>query len=334
MDPHGFLGQFPAGAVLDEVQRVPELLSYIQTIVDQKAVEGLFVLTGSQNFLLMDTVAQSLAGRVAIHKLLPLSLEELEASGRPPSGLDELLFRGGYPRLYGKPLDSTQWLGDYVETYLERDVRQLKNVGDLSSFHRFLRMAAYRCGQLLNLSSLASDCGISHNTAKAWLSVLEASFLVFLLMPHHKNFNKRLKKSPKLYFHDTGLLCFLLGVAKPQELAAHSMRGAVFESFVLGELQKFRLNHGARCELYFWQDKLGREVDCLIEKGETLIPLEVKAGRTIGADYFRNLEYWRSLSGSPAGFSRLVYAGEEGQNRREARVLGWRDLGRLGALLS
>lgn len=325
-DPRGFLAQFPRGAVLDEVQRVPDLFSYIQTLVDEGKVRGPLVLTGSQHFGLMERISQSLAGRVAVSKLLPFSLEELELSPWPPSDLNALLFTGGYPRIYDKGLKPTDWLGDYVETYLERDVRLIKNVGDLTSFHRFLRMAAHRCGQLLNLSSLASDCGVTHNTAKAWLSILEASFLVFLLPPYHRNFRKRIKKSPKLYFYDTGLACYLLGISRREELAAHAIRGALFESFVLSELLKRRFNHGLTYDLFFWQDKLGREIDCLIESGSRLTPVEIKAGRTVGGDYFQNLAYWERISGASARGSCVVYAGETGQRRSAGRVLGWREL--------
>ncbi len=237
-DPRGFLAEIPRGAVLDEIQRVPELLSYIQQIVDESSKSGLFILTGSNHFLMMEKMGQSLAGRAAIHKVLPLSLEELRLSGKIAGTLNETLYRGGYPRIYDRRLNATDWLRDYTETYLERDVRLLKNIGNLSNFHRFLRACAARAGQLLNLSSLADDCGITHNTARAWISILEASFLVFLLPPHYRNFNKRLKKSPKLYFYDSGLLCYLLGITSPALLAAHSLRGSIFENLIIGELMK------------------------------------------------------------------------------------------------
>lgn len=328
-DPRRFLARFPNGVIIDEAQRVPELFSYIQTIVDERKRTGLFILTGSQHFSFMEKISQSLAGRVSILKLMPFSMDELRRAKKLPRSLDRLMFSGGYPRIYDKRLDPTDWLQSYVETYLDRDVRQIKNVGDLSSFHRFIRMAAHRSGQLLNLSSLAGDCGITHNTAKAWISILEASFLIFLLQPHHKNFNKRLKRSPKLYFYDTGLLCYLLGITKSDDLSVHSMRGAVFENFILSELTKRRFNEGLRSDLYFWQDKLGREVDCVIQKGELLVPVEIKSGHTIGGDFFKNLNYWRKLSGTPAERSFLVYAGDQSQDRRDGRVLGWRDLRKL-----
>ncbi len=328
-DPKRFLSQFKGGAILDEVQRAPDLLSYIQTIVDEQRKSGLFILTGSQHFGLVEKITQSLAGRVSIQKLLPFSIEELSDAKRLAPTLNEVIFTGGYPRIFDKRLSPTDWLGNYVETYLERDVRHIKNLGDLSTFHRFLRMIAYRCGQLVNFSSIASDCGITHNTAKAWLSILEASYLVHLMPPHYRNFDKRLKKSSKLYFYDSGLACFLLGITRPEELLAHSMRGALFESFVISELIKRRFNEGLLFELYFWQDKLGKEIDCLIEKGSRLIPVEIKSGITVAGDYFDNIAYWERLAKISPGRSYLIYAGEGIQERKNGKVLGWRDLGRL-----
>lgn len=328
-DPQGFLAQYPQGAVFDEAQRVGSLFSYLQTIVDEKGRPGMFVLTGSQNFGLMENVTQSLAGRVAIHKLLPFSLEELRKASLPISPLDRLMFTGGYPRIYDRDLEPTDWLGNYVETYLERDVRSLKNVGDLADFQKFLRMCAARSGQLVNLSSLGNDCGISHNTAKAWLSVLEASFLVILLRPHFKNFNKRLIKSPKLYFLDTGLLCYLLGITRSEELATHSMRGAIFETFVVSELVKSRFHRSVPFNLFFWRDKGGDEIDVLIEKGEQLIPVEIKSGQTVTEDYFKSLEFWSRLTKTKAKPGYVIYAGEESQARKKGQVLSWKDLDRL-----
>lgn len=326
-DPEGFLEQFPKGAILDEIQRAPSLFSYLQILVDEKGKGGMFVFTGSQNFLVMEKISQSLAGRISLHKLLPFSLRELPKGKLSSSSLNDLLFSGGYPRIYDKSLSPTDWLGNYTETYLERDVRNLKDVGDLSAFQNFLHLCAGRAGQLLNLTSLGNDCGVTHNTAKAWLSVLEASFLIFLLRPHHKNFSKRIKKSPKLYFFDTGLLCFLLGITKPQELTTHSMRGAIFESFVISELMKRRFNQGIHSPLFFWQDKRGREIDCLVEKGEKLIPIEIKSGQTIASDYFQNLVFWRQLAGPSSSF--VVYGGSEEQRRKEGHVLPWRNFDRI-----
>src|SRR3989338_315846 len=234
-DPEGFLARYPRGAVIDEAQKAPELFSYIQAIVDEKQTAGRYVLTGSQNFNFLQRVTESLAGRTSIQKLLPFSLGELLSSPWNPTSLAATMFTGGYPRIYDKGIRPTDWLGNYVLTYLERDVRSIIKVGDLSVFQRFLKMCAFRSGKLLNLSALANDCGITHNTARAWLSVLEASFIVFLLKPYHKNFNKRLIKSPKLYFFDVGLAASLVGIAAPSDIAAHHLKGALFESFIMSE---------------------------------------------------------------------------------------------------
>ncbi|MFC1522366.1 ATP-binding protein, partial [Elusimicrobiota bacterium] len=325
-DPRRFLGQFKSGAVIDEAQRAPELFSYIQTIVDEKQQNGMFILTGSQHFLLMEKISQSLAGRISLNRLLPLSQEELSGAGISRSSLNETMFTGGYPRIIKGSLNPSDWLSGYIETYLERDVRDIKNVGDLSAFYRFLRMLAHRSGQLLNLSSLANDCGITHNTAKSWLSVLEASFITFPLLPHFQNFNKRFKKSPKVHFYDSGLLCFLLGITNADELTAHSMRGPIFESFIISEILKKRFNAGLRSNLFFWQDKLGREVDCIIDKGQKVYPVEIKSGQTITPEFFKNLNYWNKLSGANPDNAFLVYAGSDSQSRSQGNVLSWKNL--------
>lgn len=325
-DPEGFLAQYPHGMVIDEAQKAPELFSYIQAIVDDKQTAGMYVLTGSQNFNFLQRVTESLAGRTSIQKLLPFSLGELMESPWDPSSLEAVLFAGGYPRIYDKKISPPDWLGNYILTYLERDVRSIINVGNLSVFQRFLKMCAFRSGKLLNLSALANDCGITHNTARAWLSVLEASFIVFTLTPHYKNFNKRLVKTPKLFFYDTGLLCYLLGIDKEKGLMMRPEAGSIFETFVISELLKSRANKGEPANLYFWQDKLGREVDCLIDKGRVIVPVEIKAGRTISQEYFKNLGYWCALSKCKKGKSFVVYAGDKSQKRSGGTVLGWRDL--------
>ena len=329
-DPRGFLSQLPDGAVLDEVQRAPDLFSYLQTHVDKDGRMGLFLLTGSQQFGLMSGISQSLAGRSAFVELLPLSRNELEAEGVAPAELDKCMYTGGYPALYHRPLVPRQWFPAYVSAYVERDVRQLLNVQDLDTFQRFVRLCAGRSGQLLNLSTLANDCGVTHNTAKAWISVLEASYLVFLLRPHHANFNKRLIKSPKLYFLDTGLLCWLLGIQESGQLEAHPLRGAVFETFVISELRKAFLNRGEPPMFYFWRDSNGNEVDLLIESGGGLIPIEIKSGQTLNRDFFTGLERWNTLAGSMARNPTLIYGGDEVQERRGIRVLGWRQVGSVG----
>lgn len=338
-DPRGFLNQFGGGVILDEVQRAPDLLSYIQDIVDRENRPGRFILTGSQNIMLLDRVSQSLAGRTSIYHLLPFSRAELEE--RTPGSPEEIghkirkrsshdkslysvLFTGFYPRIHDKDLDAQEWLRNYYQTYIERDVRSIVSVGDIEAFGRFVRLCAGRSGQLLNLSSLGADCGINHTTARRWLSVLEASFIVYLLRPHHKNFNKRLVKSPKLYFIDTGLLCYLLRIRSEEELVHHSSRGAIFEAFAITELLKTFLNQGMEADLYFWRDSAGHEVDLLIDRGRELIPVEIKSGETIANDFFKGLEYWRSLPGQADCPAALVYGGESSMKRRNYTIYSWR----------
>ncbi len=327
-DPRGFLSQFPEGAILDEVQHCPDLFSYIQTLVDAQQKAALFILTGSQQFGLTAKLTQSLAGRVGFIQLLPFTYDELAKGHCAPTQLEKMLFSGSYPPIYDRNISPQSWYSDYVMTYVERDVRQLINIHDLYAFHRFLQMCAVRTGQLLNLSTLANDCGITHNTAKAWISVLEASYILFLLLPHHRNFNKRLIKSPKLYFYDTGLACLLAGVQQAEQLITHPLRGALFETWVVSELVKNRFNQGLLSNLYFWRDSQGHEVDILIEEGDNLIPIEVKAGQTIAKDYFDNLHYWRLLShqDQPAW---LVYGGQYKQNRSGVHVIGWQDINQI-----
>lgn len=326
-DPRGFLNQFPDGAVIDEAQRCPQLFSYVQTRVDQDGRFGLFVLTGSSQFDLLAGVTQSLAGRVAVVRLLPFSLAELVATGRAPTSLDQLLFQGLYPPIHDRSLDPGVWYGNYVGTYLERDVRQMLGVRELSTFQRFVRMCAGRTGQLVNLSSLAADCGVTHGTARAWLSVLEASYIVHLLPPHHRNFDKRLVKTPKLYFLDTGLAAWLLGIQTAEQIAFHPLRGALMETWVVGELLKARYNEGLAANVYFWRDRSGHEVDALIDRGTTLVPVEVKAGQTVTGEMLAGLERWRSLAGEAAGTGWLVYGGDQRQQRGGSQVLPWAALG-------
>ena len=322
-DPRGFLSTCPDGAILDEVQRAPDLFSYIQTIVDDRNKEGLFILTGSFNFGLMEGITQSLAGRTGLLTLLPFSYHELAGVDTAPSLLEKLLYSGGYPRIYDKDLPPSEWYANYITTYLERDVRALKKIGDLDQFQKFIKMCAARCGQLLNLSSLGNDCGITHNTAKEWLSVLRASYIVFLLQPHFKNFNKRLVKTPKLYFYDTGLLCYLLEITNYSEINTHALRGPIFESWVISELIKGRFNRGLKENLYFWRDNTGNEVDCIIEQGNNLLALEIKSGQTISKDFFKGLLYWSKISGIKTADTYLVYGGDQSQERKDGIVKGW-----------
>lgn len=341
-DPRGFLHQFSGPVVLDEAQRVPDLFSYIQILADEESTPGRFILSGSQNFLLLRSISQSLAGRTAVLHLLPFSLAELRRRAPFPSeklgrelpqpepaegnGMLETLVRGFYPRIYDRGLEAEVWLADYVRTYVERDVREILNVTDLETFGRFLRLCAGRTGQLLNLTSLASDCGISHTTAQRWLSILESSFLVQLLRPHHQNFGKRLIKSPKLYFLDTGLLCYLLRIRSPEELRFHAARGAIFESFVVSELTKGALHQGREPDLYFWRDATGHEVDILLDQSAALVPLEIKAGETVANNFFDGLKFFRQLAGDPNGPAALVYGGDRTFEQFGVKVYSWQVL--------
>lgn len=322
-DPRGFLARYPDGAVLDEAQRCPELFSYLQTLVDGDRRMGLFVLTGSQQFGLLAGISQSLAGRVGLVHLLPFSLGELAEAGQAPD-LDALLWQGLYPGIYDRKIPPHAWYADYVATYVERDVRQMINVRDLNAFRRFVRMCAARTAQPVNLSALAADCGITHNTAKAWISILEASYLVMLLPPHHRNFGKRLSKTPKLYFYDAGLAAWLAGIESPKQLALGSLRGALFETWVVSEFVKHRCNRALSPQMYFWRDSSGQEIDLLVERGERLFPVEIKAGQTIAGDWFGTLEKFAGWSGEPGGC--LIYGGSHRQTRRGIEVIGWRDV--------
>lgn len=329
-DPKGFL-KGDESIILDEVQRVPDLLSHIQVIVDEDPRPGRFVITGSQSFALSAAIAQSLAGRIALLTLLPFSFPELNAAGRAAARLDQALYAGGYPPIYGRNLEPRHWLSDYIATYIERDVRQLITVKDLATFQRFLALCAGWVGQLLNLSTLATDAGISVNTAKSWLSVLETSGLILLLQPHHNNFRKRLVKSPKLYWIDTGLCCRLLGIQDPDHLSTHPTRGAVFESWVVSELLKGRLNRGERQNLYFWRDHLGVEVDVLCDHGGTLLPIEVKSGATIASDWFAALQRWLDFAQGVSEPPVLVHGGAEKGERKGTRLVPWNEVGDLAS---
>ena len=339
-DPRGFLNRFQESVILDEVQRTPELLSYLQGRVDEDDRPGRYVLTGSQNLLLLERVSQSLAGRTALLNLLPFSRAEL--TGRKPMPLEdvgrkipkhhqatndlfETLFTGFYPRIHDKGLKPQDWLRNYYQTYIERDVRSIVQVGDIETFGRFVRLCAGRSGQILNLSSLGADCGVSHATARRWLSVLEASFVVFLLRPHHANFSKRLIKSPKLYFIDTGLLCYLLRIRSAGELTTHASRGAVFETFVLVELLKHFLNRGMEPDVHFWRDIAGHEIDFILDQGRTLIPIEAKSGETIASDSMKGIEYWRALVGQARTPAAVVHGGTSSMMRSQTALYSWND---------
>jgi predicted AAA+ superfamily ATPase len=318
-DPRGFLRRFPSGALLDEVQRAPELLSYIQAEVDERRAPGRYVLTGSQQWLLSERVSQSLAGRTALLRLLPFSLAEMR--GRYPAGsLDETLLRGFYPRIHDARLRPAQALADYVETYVQRDLRLLANVRDLSLFVKFLGLLAGRAGQLLNLSQLAGDAGVSHTTARQWLSLLEAGFIVHLLPPWFANLGKRLVKAPKLYFVDVGLACYLLGITAAAQLARHPLRGALVENLVVIEALKAFHNRGLAPRMHFYRDSNGNEVDLLLEHGAALYAVEVKAGATVAPDFVKGLAKFSGLMAGRLGGGAVVYGGESAQQRGAFQV--------------
>lgn len=324
----GFLARHPDGAILDEIQRAPDLVSHLQAVVDEDPRPGRFVLTGSRNLSVVATVSQSLAGRSALVELLPLSHEEVLRFDSAPSALNETLWTGGYPRILDRRLPPTEWLESYVASYVERDVRQLLQVGDLVTFQTFLRLCAGRVGQILNLSSLASDCGISHTTARAWLSVLEASDIVFRLPPFHANLGKRLVKAPKLYAHDTGLLCALLGIEGPGQLETHPLRGAVFESWVVTEVLKHHLNRGRRPRLTFYRERNRAEIDLLIERGTRLVGVEAKSSRTPAGTLlaaFPTVAAHLERDGSSNRLAEriVVYGGDETQRRSQGLLLPW-----------
>ena len=324
-DPKRFLARFTNGAILDEVQRCPQLLSWLQGLVDERQLMGDFVLTGSAQFDLIAAITQSLAGRVGRIELLPLSATELNTAQQLPPSLNQMLWQGGYPALYDRPVAPSDWFANYVATYVERDVRQLIAVRDLGQFQTFVKMCAARTGQLLNLASLGADCGISAVTAKQWLSVLETSYIVTLLRPHHRNYGKRLVKAPKLYFLDSGLASWLLGIRDAQTLDTHAARGALFETWVVSELYKQRLNAGLPIDFYFWRDSTGNEVDLICETATGLQPIEIKSGSTYAPDWGSGLKKWQQLAQTEGLKPVLIYGGEQSYEREGLDVRAWKD---------
>ena len=324
-DPRAFLAQYPGGVIIDEVQRVPELLSYLQGIIDTDPEPGRWVLTGSQNLSLAESVSQSLAGRTAVHHLLPLARSEITRFAKHPETLDEAVFAGGYPRIFDEALSPSEWLRSYVATYIERDVRAVSQVGDLTTFQRFLELCAGRTAQLVNFSSLASDCGVSQPTARAWLGILEASFIVFRLPPFHSNLGKRLVKMPKLHFYDTGLVCWLIGIRTPEQLRTHPLRGPIFETWVVSEIVKHRMNMGERRGLFFYRNRDGAEVDLVIEHPSGVSLVEAKSSQTPSSSLFDGA---RRVGGHLADSSLqcdivVAYGGGESQERSAGRLVPW-----------
>ncbi len=326
LDPRGFLEKLLAhpGVIIDEFQHAPELLSYLQVIVDREKRPGFFILTGSHNFLMNQAISQSLAGRVGILTLLPLSNQEILNANLQADFSETAIVRGCYPRVFTENALAPQYIyPSYIQTYLERDVRAIINVTDLSLFKKFLGLCAARAGQLINFAALATDAGINIATVRAWLTILEASYIIFLLQPHHRNFNKRLTKSSKLYFYDTGIACALLNIETSAQLEQHYMRGALFENLIIADIYKQFYNRAKTPTIYFWRDSHGHEVDCLIEQGAELLPIEIKASMTIQVNFLSGLEYWQELARIKQGL--LIYGGREELEISNIAIKSWRD---------
>ena len=320
-DPRGFLKKIPDGAVLDEIQRVPDLVSYIQGVVDEKKQNGMFILTGSQQFEVSNSINQSLAGRTALLKLLPFSLTEVEQN-YGVSNSYEFIYKGFYPRIYDHNLNPTEALANYLETYVERDLRQLIRIKNLSLFQKFVKICAGRIGQLLNLNSIGNDIGITHTTVREWMTILEASYIVFLLQPYYRNIKKRLVKSPKLYFYDVGLASYLLGVENISHLESHPLRGNLFENFVLMEILKYRFNRGRRNNLNFYRDSLGNEIDVIYNIAQNTLPIEIKAGETVASDFFKGFyAYQQVIPELPFG-KVVIYGGDREETRQDIKIIG------------
>ena len=329
-DPLRFLRPHSGtGIIVDEVQKVPSLFSYLQGIVDESGSMGKYILTGSQNFLLLEKITQSLAGRVAVCNLLPLGLSELIEAELLNEDPNRVMFTGGYPVLFDRHIPAPDYFPSYIQAYIERDVRGISNIGNLSTFQRFVKLCAGRVGQLLNLSSLGTELGINYKTVSSWISILEASYIVFLLQPHHKNFNKRVVKQPKLYFFDTGLLCALLDIQSPEQLDSHYLRGNIFESFIIAEYIKGRLHAGRRPNAYFWRNSTGHEIDLILEADVQLWAVEIKSGETLNEDFFKGLRYFKRISSTPDDHLYLVYGGDRNLARKHGQVVGWKSISKL-----
>ncbi len=328
MDPRGVLNRITKhGLIIDEAQKYPEAFSYIQTITDKNKKKGEYILSGSQNFLLNQQITQSLAGRAALLELLPLTYDEyLTHPNMQPVDVWTWLSQGSYPRPYQDNIPPHVWMDTYIRTYLERDVRDLLKVKNLNLFRKFLRLCAGRHGQLFNASEVAIDCGISHATVSHWLSILEASYITFRLQPYHNNFNKRQTKTPKLYFYDSGLVCYLLGITSADQLNIHAMRGAIFEGYVISEIKKNIFNQGESKLLYFWRDSNGVEVDCVFENNGKVVAIEIKSTSTIRKDLFKNLTTWQKISGTPPNDSYLVYSGDTSDELLGMQVIPWNSI--------
>lgn len=329
-DPRGFLDRMPEGGIIDEIQRVPSLLSYIQTVVDEPSGKKRFVLTGSNQFLLLKHVSQSLAGRISLLRLMPFTFSELRGTEAGGFSADQFIYHGGYPRIYRESLDPTDWCSNYIETYLEKDLKDIVNVLNLDLFRRFLAVIASCCGQLLNLSSIGFMLGIDQKTVKAWIAALQQSQIVILLQPYFKNYRKRIVKTPKVYFYDTGLACALLKIKNPDVLADHVARGQLFENLIVSELHKESFHHTLRTDFYFWRDHTGHEVDLMFEDNGAVVPVEIKSSQTIRDDFFDGLRYFTGIEKKAGKRSCVVYGGGESQVRQKTiHVLPWKEVGRI-----
>lgn len=325
-DPRGFILTYPDKIIIDEVQKEPSILSYLQTHTDNENKEGMYILTGSQNITLMSSVDESLAGRIGILKLLPFSHSEMRAANIGRKTVDEQIFYGCYPRIYDKDIFPTDYYPNYIATYVERDLRNIQRISDLSLFVKFIKLCAGRIGQLLNKASLANECGISEPTAQSWLSILEQCYIVHLIKPDHNNFSKRLVKTPKLYFYDTGLACSLLEINSASQISTHYLRGELFENMIINEFVKSECNKGRKVDFTFWRDSNGNEVDLLHNIGNETFAYEIKSGATFNKNYFKGLNYWSKLSACDSDHKTVVYGGDISQKRTEGNLVRWNEI--------
>jgi len=326
LDPRGFLSKQNAGFIVDEVQNVPDFFSYLQSFADNQKRMGQIILTGSQNFLLLEKISQSLSGRVGILELMPLQLNEYNQFRENKLTINEILYSGLYPAIYDRNIQPYNWYSQYIRTYIERDVRQIKNITNLGVFQRFIKLCAGRIGQLLNTNSLANDLGVNLNTVRSWLDILESSYVIFRLNPHHKNFNKRVVKQKKLYFVDVGLAAHLLGIESPEQVDTHYLKGNLFENLIISEFFKERYNKGKPSNLFFWRDHIGNEVDLLIEQGNTLTPIEIKSSQTLHSSLMDGLKKYTKFSLQNAQSSHLIYGGKRSTTLDRYNAHSWEEL--------
>jgi len=324
-DTRGFLKALPNGAIIDEAQRVPELFSYLQQVLDESDEKGLFILTGSNNFLMLENISQTLAGRISYLELLPFCYNEIQKIPDQDQYLNQVIFSGGYPAITFDHIDPQFWFPSYIRTYIEQDVRQIKNITNLNLFQKLLYLCAGRVGQPLNLNNLAIECGVDHKTIGAWIGILQASYVIHLLPPFYNNFSKRIIKSPKLYFYDTGLACALLGINSSTQLINHSSRGALFENYVINELLKKRFNKGLRSNLFYWRDVSGHEIDVVIDHGSSAYAVELKSGMTVVSDFFKGLLFWQELTKYNKSY--IIFGGEDAQSGSNGiEIIPWNKL--------